>query len=225
MIAAGRSARVRSRNFCRNWQREWPGSNCSKPISVGPLEQAKLEALKEFAYGAGHEINNPLANISARAQTLLKDEADPQRRQKLAAINTQAFRAHEMIADLMLFARPPAMHAERIELAPFLTELARTWQAQAAEQQTEIELNVADGPNPGAGSLAVWADRTRLGGRTPRAWWSMPWRPWGAAGEWSLRRVRLACGPPAPPRLPGPEKGVEIRVSDNGPGIPADIRA
>ncbi len=57
------------------------------------VEHAKLEALKEFAYGAGHEINNPLANISARAQTLLKEESDPERRQKLAAINTQAFRA------------------------------------------------------------------------------------------------------------------------------------
>ncbi len=30
------------------------------------LEEAKLDSLKEFAYGAGHEINNPLANISAR---------------------------------------------------------------------------------------------------------------------------------------------------------------
>ncbi len=30
------------------------------------LETAKLEAMKELAYGAGHEINNPLANISAR---------------------------------------------------------------------------------------------------------------------------------------------------------------
>ena len=57
------------------------------------LQQAKLDSLKEFAYGAGHEINNPLANISARAQTLLKDERDPERRRKLAAINAQAFRA------------------------------------------------------------------------------------------------------------------------------------
>ncbi len=32
------------------------------------LEQEKLDALKELAYGAGHEINNPLANISARAR-------------------------------------------------------------------------------------------------------------------------------------------------------------
>src|SRR5215212_10429245 len=74
------------------------------------LERAKLDALKELAYGASHEINNPLANISARAQTLLDDEQDPQRRQKLIAIHRQAMRAHEMISDLMLFARPPKLN-------------------------------------------------------------------------------------------------------------------
>ena len=50
------------------------------------LEREKLAALVEFAYGAGHEINNPLANIAARAQTLLEGEPDPERRRKLAAI-------------------------------------------------------------------------------------------------------------------------------------------
>ncbi len=55
------------------------------------LETAKLDALKELAYGASHEINNPLANISARAQTLLQEERDPERRRRLAAINSQAF--------------------------------------------------------------------------------------------------------------------------------------
>src|SRR3990172_2542087 len=73
------------------------------------LEREKLAALVEFAYGAAHEINNPLAHIAARAQTLLEDEPDPERRRKLAAIRRQAIRAHEMIADLMLFARPPKL--------------------------------------------------------------------------------------------------------------------
>src|SRR4029078_709927 len=74
------------------------------------LERAKLDAMKELAYGASHEINNPLANIAARAQTLLDDEEDPGRRQKLVAIHRQAMRAHEMISDLMLFARPPKLN-------------------------------------------------------------------------------------------------------------------
>ena len=84
----------------------------SRPEWFEKVEHAKLDAVKELAYGASHEINNPLANISARAQALLRDEADPERRRALEAIHQQALRAHEMIADLMLFARPPRQ-AER----------------------------------------------------------------------------------------------------------------
>jgi signal transduction histidine kinase len=39
------------------------------------VERAKLEAMKELGYGAGHEVNNPLANIATRAQTLLHEQA------------------------------------------------------------------------------------------------------------------------------------------------------
>src|SRR5437868_15524952 len=80
------------------------------------VEAAKLQALYNFAYGLSHEINNPLANIATRAQTLLVDEKDAERRRKLATIVQQAFRAHEMIADLMLFARPPAANLKDVDL-------------------------------------------------------------------------------------------------------------
>src|SRR5262249_5540903 len=40
------------------------------------LHQAKLNALAEFAAGAGHEINNPLAVISGQAQYVLSHERD-----------------------------------------------------------------------------------------------------------------------------------------------------
>ena len=52
----------------------------------------KLEAMAEFAAGAGHEVNNPLATIIGRAQMLLKDERDPQRRQMLVSIGAQVYR-------------------------------------------------------------------------------------------------------------------------------------
>src|SRR5262249_58818530 len=39
------------------------------------LRTQKLQALAEFAAGAGHEINNPLAVISGQAQYLLGHEA------------------------------------------------------------------------------------------------------------------------------------------------------
>src|SRR5690606_8142283 len=37
------------------------------PAFESTLRQQKLDAMKELAYGASHEINNPLANISGRA--------------------------------------------------------------------------------------------------------------------------------------------------------------
>ena len=41
-------------------------SSTFRPDFEARLEQEKLAALVELAYGAGHEINNPLANIAAR---------------------------------------------------------------------------------------------------------------------------------------------------------------
>ncbi len=105
----------------------------AKPAAVDPLfekavEQAKLAALKELAYGASHEINNPLANISTRAQTLLKQEIDPEKRRMLAAIHSQAMRAHEMIADLMLFARPPELNLKSMDLVGLLETVTKEMQ-------------------------------------------------------------------------------------------------
>jgi signal transduction histidine kinase len=96
------------------------------------LERAKLDALKELAYGASHEINNPLANISARAQALSREERNPERRRALEAIHQQALRAHEMISDLMLFARPPGL-----DLQP--TDVPAIVQDVVAELQPECD--------------------------------------------------------------------------------------
>ena len=89
----------------------------------------RLEALAEFAAGAGHEINNPLATIIGRAQQLLKDETDPQRRQSLAIIATQAYRVRDMIGDVMSFARPPAPTLQQVDA----TALSRTVIERLAE--------------------------------------------------------------------------------------------
>jgi signal transduction histidine kinase len=102
------------------------------------LEAAKLQALYQFAYGLSHEINNPLANIATRAQTLIVDEKDPERRRKLATIVQQAFRAHEMIADLMLFARPPALRVEKCDLVKLADAVVAEMQVQAHEQGTRL---------------------------------------------------------------------------------------
>src|SRR5882724_7142483 len=110
------------------------------------LELEKLEALKELAYGAGHEVNNPLANIAARAQTLLEDEHDPERRRKLVAIHRQAMRAHEMIADLMLFARPPQMNVAEFDLGAVVRRVVDEAREIADEREIKVTYEASDAP-------------------------------------------------------------------------------
>ena len=85
--------------------------------------RAKLEALAEFAAGAGHEINNPVATIVGRAELLLKGETNPERRQALLTIGAQALRIRDMIGDLMLFARPPKPAPKSLDLVEVLGEV------------------------------------------------------------------------------------------------------
>ncbi len=179
------------------------------------VEQEKLAALKEFAYGAGHEINNPLANISARAQTLLKEERDPERRQKLAAINSQAFRAHEMIADLMLFAQPPQWTATRVAVGPLIEELESAWRRQASDQETTLVVHVADA------QLAAWADRAALAVAL-KALVANALEALGRRGmiEITVIGAHLA----SEVSNPAVHDAVAIRVHDNGPGIDPKIR-
>jgi signal transduction histidine kinase len=171
------------------------------------LEAEKIESLKELAYGAGHEINNPLANISARAQTLLHSERDPERRRMLASINAQAFRAHEMIADMMLFARPPAVKAEPFDVGELLARLHAELVEQAARQQTQFVLHA-----PPAAICAV-ADKTQI---------AVALRSLLVNALEALvtgGRVELALADGANDR-----QNVRITVSDNGPGVPAEVR-
>ncbi len=114
----------------------------SVPDFADRLQLEKMAAMKQLAYGASHEINNPLANIASRAQTLLRDETDPERRRKLASINQQAFRAHEMIADMMLFAHPPQPDLHPIELDRVVAQAVEELRPAADEQNTSIKVSL-----------------------------------------------------------------------------------
>jgi signal transduction histidine kinase/HD-like signal output (HDOD) protein len=72
------------------------------------LQRRNVAAVSEMAAGAAHEINNPLAVISGRAQQLLADEKDAQRRGLLESIVHQAARVSDILRELREFARPPA---------------------------------------------------------------------------------------------------------------------
>ncbi len=171
------------------------------------LENEKLESLKELAYGAGHEINNPLANISARAQTLLQGERDPDRRRMLAAINTQAFRAHEMIADMMLFARPPQPRFEPVELGALAGQVVEELAPQAREQHSQLVLLAPEHP------VTLQADKTQIAVAV-RALCVNALETLVTGGRVEIQLAKSASL----------DENVQITVSDNGPGISIEAR-
>ncbi|MFM9067805.1 MAG: sensor histidine kinase [Planctomycetota bacterium] len=218
------------------------GSGCEPSAASSILyQQERLASLRELAYGASHEINNPLANIATRAQGLLRDEADPERRRSLATIAAQALRAHEMIADLMLFAKPPKLRPAWNSLGEILQ--ATVQQLVAAFPHHPLSLQRLPAPDPALRSTtsdatdngttsntsepshdSVWADRDQL------------LVALSALGRNALEAIEFARSNAA--SRPGQvtftygesvagadskTDGWEIRVRDNGPGISAAI--
>ena len=117
-----------------------------------------------MAYGLSHELNNPLANIAGRARWLAELESDPEKRQQLSIIVDQAMRGCEMIADLMLFARPPAWVEADVDLAALLEQLCQ--RARIAPQPRPVDITLDIEPpvrdsrlrgDPAALSEALWA--------------------------------------------------------------------
>ena len=168
------------------------------------LRRAKLDAMKELAYGASHEINNPLANIALRAQTLLKREDDVDKRKALEAMHRAAMRAHEMISDLMLFARPPQLVKAPVDVGAVAKEVAAELAPRAESAETLLLVANATAPvivNADAAQLAV-ALRTAVENSLDAL---------GQGGE-----VRLSVDEKA--------GNAVLRVIDNGPGVPAEIQ-
>jgi signal transduction histidine kinase len=207
------ACRRRAAEGRRRWLESVPGPGRRLPVLLArlarldalerrfeeTLEKEKLAAMAEFAAGAGHEINNPLAIIAGRAQLSLREETDPERRRELALINAQVKRAYEMIADMRLFARPPRPELKAVELASLLDSLVAEWAAAAAEQQISLTRSGEKGP------LEIEADPVQLqvavGALVKNAFEAIT-----GGGNVGICLCRL-------------DDSAEIVVSDNGPGI------
>lgn len=118
---------------------------------------ARLEALAEFAAGAGHELNNPLAVIVGRAQLLLGRAGDPETVRSLQIILAQAQRTHRILRDLMFVARPPAPRPRACRPAEILRTSIASFQDECQARQIRLAGEI-DG-----GEMKSWSDPEALG--------------------------------------------------------------
>ena len=103
------------------------------------LRDSKLVALAEFAAGAGHEINNPLAVISGNAQRLLRTEQDDDRADSLRSVVRQTQRISGILRELMQFARPPKTVKAVFAVAELLNAVREDSLPLAEERGVRLE--------------------------------------------------------------------------------------
>ncbi len=85
------------------------------------LQTESMARVGEMAAGAAHEMNNPLAVISGRAQILeQKLQAGSREQQAAHTIVEQAHRLSDLISMLRLYADPPRAHRQAVNLLPVL---------------------------------------------------------------------------------------------------------
>jgi signal transduction histidine kinase len=193
------------------------------------LETEKLEAMAELAAGAGHEINNPLAIIAGRAQLFLQSERDPERRRELAVINAQAMRVYEMIADMMLFARPPRPRPADCNLPDLIGSVVAGLSAKAESRQIELAYDRGSGSD--VSDIVIVADGEQLTVAL-RALCENALAAVGQGGRVAIGARRLAehqpgrldiCQANGNPAMAAHAR-VEITVEDNGPGFAPEVR-
>jgi signal transduction histidine kinase len=165
------------------------------------LQAAKRAAVKQFAYGLSHEINNPLANISTRAQTLMRAEVDTGRQQSLQRIVDQAMRAHEMTADLMFYAHPPTPRKTRFDLGNVIAAVAKQCGEMIDGRAIELVIGATEKP------VMVDADRAMMT-EAVRSLLRNAVEAIGCDG-----RVVLGC------EIESATSAAVITVCDSGPGL------
>jgi len=109
-----------------------------RTAEAGRLQTMNLGTMAEFAAGAGHEINNPLAVISGQAQYLLAHEPEPSRQRALQTIIGQAQRIHDILTELMQFARPGRPQKRPMDLGSLLREVTVSLGGLAEQRRVRL---------------------------------------------------------------------------------------
>lgn len=103
-----------------------------------------LNALAEMAAGAAHELNNPLAVISGRAQLLADAQNDKETKEILKQIYENAREASGIIEDLMSFAEPPKPRAAITNVQKMLDEAVQLTNRKTSRENLDVRIDVAE---------------------------------------------------------------------------------
>lgn len=166
-------------------------------------QREKLAAVGQLVSGVAHELNNPLAGISAFAQLLEgAGPLTPEQRDAVDTIQTEAKRAAKIVANLLLFSRQRQPERSSVELNRVLSDTIQLRRFVLSTEQIEVVTDLeADLP-------PTWADPFQLQQVLLNLLINAEHALRGRKGK---RRVTLSTS----------RRGerIIITVADNGPGM------
>jgi len=167
------------------------------------VEDRTQQTIGELAAGAAHELNNPLAVVSGRAQMMAQKATDEQQRKVWQLIAEQSQRASDIVTELMDLASPQPPSPEIIDVRELLEQAVEAFKRSDHPQagSAEVDIQISE-PLP-----AIRADRRQI----VSVLCELLTNAATAAGDEALISL-AAC------EVNG---SVRITVADNGPGMDA----
>lgn len=120
------------------------------------VQSQSMTMIAEMAAGAAHELNNPLAVISGRAQLLLPTCQDEEQQSGLKVITEQAMRASKIVSELMEFAKPSPPQPTLLRFGDLLDVIYQHWLSHSYLTEERLSVSLADA------EVGVFVDPSQL---------------------------------------------------------------
>ena len=170
------------------------------------VRQEHLATLGQVAATIAHEIKNPLSSIKTLTQLMREDrEVEARYSRDLGYIVGEVDRLNQSVQQLLHFSRPAPEPEGEVNLSELLETTAGVLARQYAGEQIRIERRI----EPGLKLKLASREQVQQ-----------------VVLNLTLNAVQ-ACGPRATVRLEagrGPDGRIRLAVTDEGPGIPAELR-
>lgn len=178
----------------------------------------RLASLGEMAAGIAHELKNPLAGIEVMAGLLRRQvPASKDAQSLLADIISEAKLANAIVVEMIEFVRPIRLQVERTDVAEVLHQAITLAESKAARGEVVVDLQIAE-------QLPMLeVDQHQL----CQVFINLVANAFDALDGKGRIAIAATLGSideePAFAQAQASTPTVVIEVSDNGPGVPADL--
>ena len=174
------------------------------------IQAQKMEAVGQLTGGIAHDFNNLLQAVSGSLDLIARNPADPERVRRLAERGLQAAeRGTRLTGQLLAFSRVQRLDLKPVTLGPIVDELVELL-ARSLGPAVSIRTEIAEP------ATSVIADKTQL----ELGLMNLAINARDAMPEGGIITIASASAGPSDDY---PDGAVEIKVSDTGCGMTAEV--